>query len=105
MSALCSASGWPSNPSAGSFSDSGRISDSEGFSEGKILVPFSPESKLRLWPPEDPFLYDVKYQALDKEGKVLDEVASRSYSASYGSLNGSRNGFFIRSSAIVVERP
>ena len=35
-----------------------------------------PLKKFRLWSPEDPFLYDIKYQVLDKDGKVIDEVAS-----------------------------
>ena len=35
-----------------------------------------PMKKFRTWSPEDPFLYDVKYQVLDAEGKVIDEVSS-----------------------------
>lgn len=31
---------------------------------------------VRLWSPESPFLYDVLYQVLDENGKVVDEVAS-----------------------------
>lgn len=29
---------------------------------------------VRLWSPESPFLYDVLYQVLDENGKVIDEV-------------------------------
>ena len=29
-----------------------------------------------LWSPDDPFLYDLKVQLLDRKGKVLDEVGS-----------------------------
>lgn len=35
-----------------------------------------PMKKFRTWSPEDPFLYDVKYQVIDSEGKVVDEVSS-----------------------------
>ena len=35
-----------------------------------------PMKKFRTWSPEDPFLYDVKYQVVDSEGKVIDEVSS-----------------------------
>lgn len=35
-----------------------------------------PMKKFRTWSPEDPFLYDMKYQVLDAEGKVIDEVSS-----------------------------
>lgn len=31
---------------------------------------------VRLWLPESPFLYDVLYQVLDENGKVIDEVTS-----------------------------
>lgn len=35
-----------------------------------------PMKKFRTWSPEDPFLYDVKYQVIDSEGKIVDEVSS-----------------------------
>ncbi len=35
-----------------------------------------PMKKFRTWSPEDPFLYDIKYQVIDKEGKIIDEVSS-----------------------------
>ncbi len=35
-----------------------------------------PMKKFRTWSPEDPFLYDVKYQVIDADGKVTDEVCS-----------------------------
>jgi beta-galactosidase/beta-glucuronidase len=35
-----------------------------------------PIRKPRLWSPEDPFLYDVKYIVKEKSGKVIDEVSS-----------------------------
>ena len=33
-------------------------------------------AKPRLWSPDDPFLYDLKVQAIDSHGKVIDEVQS-----------------------------
>lgn len=35
-----------------------------------------PMKKFRTWSPEDPFLYDVKYQVVDEAGTVIDEVRS-----------------------------
>ncbi len=37
------------------------------------VIPFK---TLKTWSPENPFLYDVNYQILDKDGKVIDEVKS-----------------------------
>lgn len=42
-----------------------------GTNEIEIAV-----SNPRLWSPENPFLYDLKVQLLDRKGKVLDEVGS-----------------------------
>jgi hypothetical protein len=33
-------------------------------------------AKPRLWSPDDPFLYDLKVQAINSKGKVIDEVQS-----------------------------
>lgn len=42
-----------------------------------ISVPLDlAENNVRLWSPEDPFLYDVSYEVLDPSGKVLDRVES-----------------------------
>lgn len=35
-----------------------------------------PMKKFKTWSPEDPFLYDVKYQIIDSNGSVIDEVNS-----------------------------
>lgn len=35
-----------------------------------------PIKKMRLWSLEDPFLYDVTYQVIDKDGRIIDEVES-----------------------------
>ena len=37
------------------------------------VIPFK---TLKTWSPENPFLYYVDYQVLDKNGKVIDEVKS-----------------------------
>ena len=37
------------------------------------VIPFK---TLKTWSPESPFLYDVDYQVLDKNGNVIDEVKS-----------------------------
>ncbi len=41
---------------------------------GSALV--LPVKKPKLWSPESPFLYDMKFTVRDAEGKVVDEVAS-----------------------------
>lgn len=35
-----------------------------------------PVRKMRLWSPEDPFLYDVTYEVCDAEGNVVDRICS-----------------------------
>ena len=35
-----------------------------------------PVKNMKLWSPEDPFLYDLVYQVKDAKGNVLDEVKS-----------------------------
>ncbi|MFV0507310.1 MAG: glycoside hydrolase family 2 protein [Bacteroidales bacterium] len=35
-----------------------------------------PVSKPKLWSPDSPFLYDLKFEVIDDEGKVIDRVAS-----------------------------
>lgn len=35
-----------------------------------------PVKNQKLWSPESPFLYDIKYTVKDKSGKVIDEVSS-----------------------------
>ena len=35
-----------------------------------------PVKKPKLWSPETPFLYDLRYTVRDREGKVVDEVSS-----------------------------
>lgn len=36
-----------------------------------------PMKKMKLWTPESPYLYDVEYQVIDKEGKnIIDQVSS-----------------------------
>lgn len=35
-----------------------------------------PVKKVKTWSPQDPFLYDLKYEVLDKDGNIVDEVAS-----------------------------
>ena len=29
---------------------------------------------MKTWSPENPFLYDLEYKVIDKNGKVVDEV-------------------------------
>lgn len=41
---------------------------------GTMLV--LPVRKMKLWSPENPFLYDIIYRIKDKQGNLLDEVTS-----------------------------
>lgn len=41
---------------------------------GTMLV--LPVRKMKLWSPENPFLYDIVYRIKDKQGNLLDEVTS-----------------------------
>lgn len=41
---------------------------------GTMLV--LPVKKMKLWSPENPFLYDIVYRIKDKQGNLLDEVTS-----------------------------
>lgn len=41
---------------------------------GAVVV--LPVKKPKLWSPETPFLYDLRYTVRDREGKVVDEVSS-----------------------------
>lgn len=41
---------------------------------GTMLV--LPVKKMKLWSPENPFLYDIIYRIKDKQGNLLDEVTS-----------------------------
>lgn len=41
---------------------------------GPQSVVVLPVRKMRLWSPEDPYLYDLVYQVKDASGKVVDEV-------------------------------
>ncbi|MCF0175820.1 MAG: beta-glucuronidase, partial [Bacteroidales bacterium] len=54
--------------------------------------------KMRLWSPEDPFLYDLKYIVKDASGKVIDEVKSyagmRKVSLSDGYFHLNNKPFF-----------
>ena len=45
----------------------------------KASTPMSvtlPVKKAKTWSPSDPFLYDIRYEVTDKDGKVIDAVSS-----------------------------
>lgn len=44
-----------------------------GTNNTVVVIPFK---TMKLWSPESPFLYDVTYQVVDKNGRILDEVQS-----------------------------
>jgi beta-galactosidase/beta-glucuronidase len=47
------------------------VAEAGANTEFQISIP-----NVRVWSPEDPFLYDLKIQLLSREGKLLDEVNS-----------------------------
>lgn len=80
------------------------------MADGKVVSEISgsvtnamgiPVPNPRLWSPENPFLYDLKIQLVNRKGKVLDEVGSYfgMRSVSLGTVNGKLrpllNGKFI----------
>jgi beta-galactosidase/beta-glucuronidase len=45
-------------------------------SDAATLILPVPARRLRTWSPSDPFLYDLKFEVLAADGRVLDEVSS-----------------------------
>ena len=43
-------------------------------SESSVI--FMPVKRMKLWSPENPFLYNIRYEVLDKKGRLIDEVSS-----------------------------
>ena len=49
------------------------VASASGDSSNELAIPVTIP---RLWSPDDPFLYDLKIQLVDRKGDVLDEVNS-----------------------------
>ena len=45
-------------------------------SDAATLILDVPAKKMHTWSPEDPYLYDLKFEVLDEEGRVIDVVRS-----------------------------
>jgi len=58
--------------------DSGKTVASRTVVASQNQTVVIPVKKVKTWSPESPFLYDIEYQVLDKEGKVIDKVSSYS---------------------------
>ncbi|MBQ6087356.1 MAG: beta-glycosidase [Bacteroidales bacterium] len=81
------------------FSDAGASVEAEAFADGVRVAGGKGETNskfylslrdVRLWSPDDPFLYDLKIRLSDRKGKVSDEVVSYfgMRSCSLGKVNG-----------------
>jgi len=54
--------------------EAGKVAGSmSGTGTNEVEIPLP---NARLWSPDDPFLYDLKIQLVNRKGKVLDEVGS-----------------------------
>lgn len=54
--------------------ENGKVVAKQDVSANAQSVVVLPVKKVRTWSPEDPFLYDVEYKVLNKNGDVVDEV-------------------------------
>ncbi len=72
---------------AEAFADGVRVAGGKGETNSKFYLPLR---DVRLWSPDDPFLYDLKIRLSDRKGKVSDEVVSYfgMRSCSLGKVNG-----------------
>ncbi len=48
----------------------------EPASDASTIILEIPAKKMRTWSPEDPYLYDLKFEVLDEAGQVIDVVRS-----------------------------
>ena len=56
--------------------DNGKIVASQTITASSLSSAILPIKKMKTWSPENPFLYDLEYKVIDKNGKVVDEVRS-----------------------------
>ena len=56
--------------------DNGKVVASSTAAASTPMTVTVPVKKAKTWSPESPFLYDIRYEVLDKDGKVIDEVKS-----------------------------
>ena len=54
--------------------DNGKIVASRTVSASSLSSVVLPVKKMKTWSPESPFLYDLEYKVLDKNGNIIDEV-------------------------------
>lgn len=54
--------------------DGGKVVASAVAKASTPMTVTVPVKKVRTWSPADPFLYDIQYEVLDKDGKVIDAV-------------------------------
>ena len=56
--------------------DNGKIVASQTITASSLSSAILPIKTMKTWSPENPFLYDLEYKVIDKNGKVVDEVRS-----------------------------
>lgn len=54
--------------------DNGKVVASQTVTASSLSSVVLPVRKMKTWSPENPFLYDLEYKVLDKNGIVVDEV-------------------------------
>lgn len=56
--------------------DNGKVIAQQDVKATNNSIAFIPIKKMKLWSPEDPFLYDLEYQVIGKKGEIIDQVQS-----------------------------
>ena len=56
--------------------DNGKVVSKETVAANSLSTVILPVKKMKTWSPENPFLYDVEFRVINKEGNVVDEVKS-----------------------------
>lgn len=54
--------------------DNGKVVASRTVSASSLSSVVLPVKKMKTWSQESPFLYDLEYKVLDKNGNIIDEV-------------------------------
>lgn len=59
-----------------SLKENGKVVATQTVSASSLSTVVLPVKKMKTWSPESPFLYDLEYKVIDKNGLVIDEVSS-----------------------------
>ncbi|MCD7914380.1 MAG: beta-glucuronidase [Tannerellaceae bacterium] len=57
-----------------SLSDNGKVVSKQTVSTSSLSTVVLPVKNMKTWSPENPFLYDVTYKVINRQGQMVDEV-------------------------------